>query len=161
MKNSFKINVPKIGIVEVKRTASYDQNIAQGHGDEPCVISGRAISNPRWFMRLNTSGWFETADTELSERDDQGCFPIHEKYINRVPKEFLIDFWETRGETPAAVDHSKSNDLINAFVESRDTSYEGNLLEFVSHVAFCIRTGSPMGKLTLREAERLLEQSKK
>ena len=159
-KNSIKLMIAGVGIVYVKRTATYERNIAKGGAFQHCVISGRSMENARYVMQFHNSGYFVSADTDVPEMYDQGCFPIHEKYIQRIPKEFIIDTHEQR-ETPAAVDHSKSNDLINAFVENRDTFYQGNLLEFVSHVAFCIRTGSPMGKLTLREAERLLEQSKK
>lgn len=162
MKNSIRLMMEGVGIVYFKRTASYDKNASKPHSNEPCVMSGRSIKNPRYMMQFHTSGYFVAAETDVPEIYNQGCFPIHEKYINRVPKEFIIDTHEERGETPpAVVDHSASNALINAFIDNRDTSYQGNLLEFVAHVAFCIRTGNPMGKQTLREAERLIEQSRK
>jgi hypothetical protein len=159
-KNSIKLNMSGLGIVYVKRTATYERNIAKGGAFENCVISGRSMENARYMMQFHNSGYFVSADTEIPECYDQGCFPIHEKYIHRVPKEFIIDTHKQR-ETPAAVDHSLSNDIIKAFVTNRDTSYQGNLLEFVAHVAFCLRTGNPMGEMTLKEAERLLEQSRK
>lgn len=160
MENSIRLMMEGVGIIYVKRTAYYESNVARGGSFEHCVISGVSVINPRYLLHMHTSGYFVAAGVDVPEMYDQGCFPVHEKHIKRIPKEFIIDLEEQKA-TPPAVDHSKSNALIKAFVDNRDTSYQGNLLQFVSHVAFCLRTGNPMGEMTLREAERLLEHSKK
>lgn len=102
-------------MIDIPRIKNYHDNSertnANGEGNCPCIVCGRAINmdRPHWMVYVHGGGSVivtETEHTEMNranERGDLGCYPIGPECLRKHPdiKPYAIRVkpWEPDGVT--------------------------------------------------------------